>query len=138
MMFVRMLRMNNYAQSTCRVFSTQNMGIFAKSKELYKKYWWPCTIAYSALYCSTLGLWFVLLDLKLLNITSMHLDPIQVVDSLSDMYEKFSGRSNLGEYLDANPRMKTFALSLAANELLEPVRILGVLYFVPKFINRKK
>ena len=50
-------------------FSTeQKLGIFARSKELFRKYWWPCTIAYSALYCGTLGIWFTLLDMKLLNI----------------------------------------------------------------------
>ena len=76
--------------------------------------------------------------MKLLNIASMHIDPMVVIDTLSDTYEKLSGRSNLGEYLEANPRMKTFALSLAANELLEPVRILGVLYFVPKFVKVKE
>ena len=120
-------------------FSTeQKLGIFARSKELFRKYWWPCTIAYSALYCGTLGIWFTLLDMKLLNIASMHIDPMVVIDTLSDTYEKLSGRSNLGEYLEANPRMKTFALSLAANELLEPVRILGVLYFVPKFVKVKE
>lgn len=113
-------------------------SIFVRSKEMFKKYWWPCSIAYGSFYLGSLGTIYTLLDNQVLQLASLGLDHQVAIKSMTDLCEKLTGNTSLGTYLDANPKQGTLAVSLVANEMFEIPRIMAILYIVPKIMNRTK
>ena len=114
------------------------LGLLAKSRLVYKKYFWPATITYSTLYLSSLAGTFIVMDMEIINAESVGIDPKDAIQTFSNLYEKLTGSAKLTEYLDANPRMATFALSCAVNELFEPLRLIAVFGFITKVLGKKE
>jgi hypothetical protein len=84
--------------------SSLTPGIQSKLKTLWKNYGAIAICTYIGIYAGAMTSVFFALDYDIFNAATFGLDPHQAVEKFCNLYEYFTSRTDLPEYIKQNPR----------------------------------